>query len=125
MHRINQRIRIVSGPWATDCGTIKGIEPGTLLVNTDSGQQRGYARVHPDDAEPIKPEQPEQGFDSGLGIGGLGQHVEEHAPTTQEIERQVIAERTTQRCSRCGASELSGAMFTTDAGSGVCDDCYS
>ena len=28
-------------------------------------------------------------------------------------------------CRHCGGSEYTGAMFTTDASSGYCDDCYN
>jgi len=65
------------------------------------------------------------GFDRGYGIGGLGQHAEEGpTPTAEQVERVVRQERRARRCSSCGCSSLDGAMFTTDASSGLCDDCY-
>ena len=39
-------------------------------------------------------------------------------------KRQTFAPTSTQRCRRCGQSEFSGAMFTTDPSSGFCDDCF-
>ena len=64
-------------------------------------------------------------FDRGFGIGGLGQHEEKPiAPTAEQIERVVRQERHARRCRSCGCSTLDGAMFTTDASSGLCDDCY-
>jgi hypothetical protein len=42
----------------------------------------------------------------------------------QPRKRQKFAPTFGLRCRRCGQSEFSGAMFTTDPGSGFCDDCY-
>ena len=64
-------------------------------------------------------------FDRGYGIGGLGKHEEKPvAPTAGQIEQVVRQERRARRCKACGCSELDGARFTTDASSGLCDDCY-
>lgn len=63
---------------------------------------------------------------TGLGIGGLGYHVEEPTiPTVKQIERLEQMERKARRCRRCGCTDVfDGAMFTTDPSSGLCDDCY-
>lgn len=62
---------------------------------------------------------------SGLGIGGLGSHTEQApAPTAEMIGRVEQMEREAMVCRSCGSSELSGAMFTTMASSGICDDCF-
>jgi len=60
---------------------------------------------------------------SGLGIGSLGSHIERPAtPTAAQIRHEAI--RTIVRCKRCRKTYYDGAMFTTDFGSGLCDDCY-
>ncbi len=63
-------------------------------------------------------------FDRGFGIGGLGRQVAKDTLTPRQAERKAQAERETKYCSICGASELDGAMFSTDAGGNVCDDCF-
>lgn len=62
---------------------------------------------------------------SGLGIGGLANYVEPVGlPSVAAIKRQERIEREMQVCNGCGQSDLiDGAMFTTMAGSGYCDDC--
>lgn len=64
-------------------------------------------------------------FDKGFGIGGLGRHVEPiTVPTIKAIEKMERIEREMEVCRQCGASNIiDGAMFTTIAGSGYCDDC--
>ncbi len=64
-------------------------------------------------------------FDSGLGIGGLGRHIEQPVvPTIAAIERVERTEKTAIYCRKCGQSDVwDGAMFTTGGGD-VCDDCY-
>lgn len=65
-------------------------------------------------------------FDGGFGIGGLGRHVEKPIiPSVEAIERVERMEQRATYCKRCGQSDVfDGAMFTTDASSGLCDDCY-
>lgn len=62
---------------------------------------------------------------SGLGIGGLGRHIEETLiPSVEAIVRVEKMEAQAQYCKQCGESDVfDGAMFTTMAGSGYCDDC--
>jgi len=63
-------------------------------------------------------------IDSGLGIGGLATYEEPPmVPSVAAIEKHAARVRAAQRCKRCGQTELDGAMFTTIAGSGICDDC--
>ena len=50
--------------------------------------------------------------------------IDGYAPKPAPRKRQTFAPTSTQRCRRCGQSEFSGAMFTTDPSSGFCDDCY-
>jgi hypothetical protein len=74
-------------------------------------------------AQPV-PEPQAVDFDSGLGIGGLSRYEEPPAiPSVAALERyeRMLEQATT--CTRCGASSLDGAMFTTLAGGDVCDDC--
>jgi hypothetical protein len=65
-------------------------------------------------------------FDSGLGIGGLGRHIEEKpVPTVEQVKRLEQMEARATYCRKCGQSDVfDGAMFTTDPSSGLCDDCY-
>jgi len=66
-------------------------------------------------------------FDGGFGIGGLARHEEQESiPTVEQIKHaeQKQIEAQLHRCRICGASEMDGAMFTTDPDSGICDDCY-
>jgi len=62
---------------------------------------------------------------SGLGISGLANYDEKPIiPSVAAIKRMEKIENEMQICRRCGASDLiDGAMFTTMAGSGYCDDC--
>jgi len=62
---------------------------------------------------------------SGLGISGLANYDEPVIiPSTAAIKRMEKIELEMETCRRCGASDLiDGAMFTTMAGSGYCDDC--
>jgi len=71
-------------------------------------------------------ENPRDFSHTGLGIGGLGSYVEDPIiPTVAQMERMERLERQDRRCRRCHQSEtFDGAMFTTDARSGLCDDCY-
>jgi len=48
-----------------------------------------------------------------FGVGGIKLH--EHDTTPPFKHGEV--------CSKCGCAESDGAMFTTLAGSGICDDC--
>ncbi len=64
---------------------------------------RRAAHVPPAPVEPI----------FGIGALNLGDGAE--APARWPQGGQV--------CKRCGQSEADGAMFTTVAGSGICDDC--
>ena len=63
--------------------------------------------------------------DSGLGIGGINDDQQIPAiPTAQAIKRVQQLRNTDTVCRRCGASKnFDGAMFTTLAGSNICDDC--
>jgi predicted molibdopterin-dependent oxidoreductase YjgC len=63
--------------------------------------------------------------DSGLGIGGINNDQQIPAiPTVQAIKRVQQLRNTDTVCRRCGASKnFDGAMFTTLAGSNICDDC--
>lgn len=65
-------------------------------------------------------------FDRGFGIGGLGRYVEDPIiPSLAAMERAERMEAQARYCSRCGESDLfDGVMFSTDPGSGLCDDCY-
>ena len=65
-------------------------------------------------------------FDRGFGIGGLGRYQEDPIiPSVTAIERVERMEARARTCRRCGQSDVfDGAMFTTDASSGLCDECY-
>ena len=132
MYQVNQRVRIVSGPWASDCGTIRKIQKKCLLVEVDSGA-RGLAAVKPHDVEPIRIEEISSVMDeshldfshSGLGVGGLANYDEPVTiPSVAAIKQMERIEREMTVCRRCGESDiLDGAMFTTGGGD-VCDDCF-
>jgi len=100
-----------------------------LKVRLDTPGVNGLAIVSPDDVEEIEATDEENPCDfshSGLGIGGLA-HYEEppFVPSAAAIERVEEMERRARYCRKCGQSDVfDGAMFTTDAGSGICDDCY-
>lgn len=53
MFKEGDRVRIVSGPWASDCGTVKKVTARTLKVKLDSSHQ-GLALVNPKDAKLIE-----------------------------------------------------------------------
>ena len=63
--------------------------------------------------------------DSGLGIGGINN--DQSMPIIPNVRVSARIQKlhdTDTVCRRCGASEnFDGAMFTTIAGSGICDDC--
>ena len=63
--------------------------------------------------------------DSGLGIGGINNDQQMPAiPAVQAIKRVQRMHDTDTVCRRCGASKnFDGAMFSTLAGSNICDDC--
>jgi len=84
-----------------------------------------YERHGATKAAATEDEHPHDFDRTGLGIGNLGRYVEEPAvPTIQQIERLEKLEAQAQYCKRCGCSDVfDGAMFTTIAGSGLCDDC--
>jgi hypothetical protein len=125
MFRVGDRVRIIGGPWASDCGIITKISRRTLSVRTDTPRRRD-ALVNIDHAELIeKTAEPETyDFDGGFGIGGLGSYVElPIIPTEAQIERMEKLERRARRCRRCGQSDVfDGAMFTVNAD--ICDDCF-
>ncbi len=90
------------------CGTT--LSAGTEAI-LDMAMSQHAKREHPADFS-----------HSGLGIGGLGSYQEPpFIPTIAQMERMEQIERETIRCRKCGTSD---AMFTTDASSGLCDDCY-
>lgn len=63
-------------------------------------------------------------IDSGLGIGGINNDQQmPDVPTVQALERLQRLYDTDIICRRCGASKNFGAMFSTLAGSDICDDC--
>jgi len=70
-------------------------------------------------------ENPRDFSHSGLGIGGLGRHIETPiVPSIEAIKRVEQMEREMIVCRRCGQSDLfDGAMFTT-SGTNICDDCF-
>ena len=83
-------------------------------------QQNTYAPV----SQTEQAENPHDFSHSGLGIGGAGHHTElTPAPTAVQMERMQKLDQQ-PRCRRCGGQEWTGAMFTTDPSSGLCDDCY-
>jgi len=122
MYQEGQRIKIVKGPWAGDCGVIRQVTKRVLKIEVDGGAL-GLAMVNPAHVEPI--EQAPLDFDGGFGIGGLGRHDEPgRIPTIAQIERMERIEREMIVCRRCGASDIiDGAMFTTGGGN-ICDDCF-
>lgn len=63
--------------------------------------------------------------DSGLGIGGIKNDQSlTPVPTVRAIKRVQRMRATDRVCRRCGASQnFDGAMFSTLAGSNICDDC--
>ena len=64
-------------------------------------------------------------IDSGLGIGGINNDQSMPTiPSIEALERVQRMEDTDIVCKRCHSSKnFDGAMFTTMAGSGICDDC--
>jgi len=66
-------------------------------------------------------------YHGGMGIGGIGIYAENEAPiipSAAALERYNRAGGRARVCRICGGSELNGAMFTTMASSGICDDCF-
>lgn len=87
---------------------------------TWSESQNTYKPVQQETSD----ENPHDFSRSGLGIGGLGRHEEPATwPTAATMERMDKLDAQ-QRCRHCGGREWTGAMFTTDPSSGLCDDCY-
>jgi hypothetical protein len=75
---------------------------------------------------PQPPDESPYDFDSGgFGIGGLGRYEEPPViPSAKALERYERLEKRATYCRQCGQSDVfDGAMFTTLAGSGLCDDC--
>ena len=52
MFRVGDRVRIVTGPWASDCGYVVKVRRHVLSIDTDSGC-RG-ALVHPSHVELVR-----------------------------------------------------------------------
>ena len=62
--------------------------------------------------------------DSGLGIGGINNdQALPAAPTIAGIRNAQKRLDNDIVCKRCHSRKSDGAMFTTMAGSGICDDC--
>ena len=63
-----------------------------------------------------------------MGIGGINIYAENEMPVIPSLaamERIERLERTDTICRCCGASKnFDGAMFTTDGGGDICDDCF-
>jgi len=79
-------------------------------------------------ADELLPIAPSAQSEPVLGIGGIGVFTENEMPIIPSARAMARAERLEKTdiiCRRCGASKnFDGAMFTTDASSGICDDCY-
>ena len=76
--------------------------------------------------EPVVHRQIATDFDrGGFGIGGLGRYEEPpFIPTKAQMDKLECMEARATYCRRCGESDVfDGAMFTTLASSGLCDDC--
>ena len=73
-------------------------------------------------------EAPANEYHGVMGIGGIGTYAENEMPVIPSVAAIECMERMEARaryCRRCGQSDVfDGAMFTTDRGSGLCDDCY-
>ena len=86
------------------------------------------ANTHRPAAESPSPAGPGDSEHHGvMGIGGIGVYAENEKPTipsAKTLERYERRLATAVVCRRCRASSLDGAMFTTDAGGNVCDDCF-
>lgn len=100
--------------------------PG-VVGRDESGAQHGFGEYHT--VELVTPA-PIIGIefgdtDSGLGIGGIGNDQSMPViPSARAISRVQRMRDTDIVCKKCGASKnFDGAMFTTNAGSGICDDC--
>lgn len=68
-----------------------------------------------------------QDFDRGLRGNEESLAAMVSSASGTELERmqsQHATKTRSRRCSECGESEWSGAMFTTMAGGSVCDDCF-
>lgn len=100
--------------------------PGIVGQNK-RGAQHGFGEYHT--VELVTPAPiTSVGFtdtDSGLGIGGVGN--DQSMPGIPSARATLRAQRmrdTDTVCKKCGASKnFDGAMFTTIADSGICDDC--
>ena len=105
---------------AADAARALGMSPGWIEENIDGPH---YSAV--EQTQNKRTESPLDFSHSGLGIGGLAHYDEPPVvPSVAAIKRAEKIEAEMQTCRRCGASDLlDGAMFTTMAGSGYCDDC--
>ncbi|MFH1634308.1 MAG: hypothetical protein ABIG63_09920 [Chloroflexota bacterium] len=77
-------------------------------------------------APQITEENPHDFSASGLGIGGLGSHVEQlPIPTVAQIARLEQIEQQVKYCRRCGDNDgpYGDARFGNGGGN-VCDDCF-
>lgn len=100
--------------------------PGIVGAKSNGGQM-GFGEMHEVvlvSTQPIgNPESHDT--DSGLGIGGIANDQSmPTVPSARALARVQRLSDTDTVCRRCGASKhFDGAMFTTIAGSGICDDC--
>ena len=102
---------------------------GSYKITFDGTMTRAEAEAERDRLNhSVLDQEPSQSydFDRGFGIGGLARYAEPPViPTVQQMERVAKLEAQAVRCRRCGDTDMfDGAMFTTDAASGLCDDCY-
>lgn len=83
----------------------------SIVGAKSNGEQMGFGEMHD--------------TDSGLGIGGINNDQSmPTVPSARALARVQRLSDTDTVCSRCGASKhFDGAVFTTIAGSGICDDC--
>lgn len=129
MFQINDRVTI-NDPRSTDHGK------AGRVVAIDSNANHPYQVkidgdpdlfwYHQTMLEPEGDDTIPHDFDQGFGIGGLGRHTEKpFVPTITQMQRLERIEAQAIYCRKCGQSDIiDGAMFTTDAHSGLCDDCY-
>lgn len=98
-----------------------------IVGQNKRGAQHGFGEYHT--VELVTPAPiTSVGFtdtDSGLGIGGINNDQSIPViPSARALARVQRLSDTDKVCIRCGASKhFDGAMFTTIAGSGICDDC--
>ena len=45
MLKVGDRVRIIAGPWASDCGTVIRVRRGTIVVKLDTMGKRAVVRV--------------------------------------------------------------------------------